>query len=94
MNSTKLDNGKDETKITDERIGVATRLFINERQVGDDSMFMDYYKNIEDAVTDTRCFYGTAYEIESIEVKQLPRWHGTESVPTLLVRLKSRGWGI
>jgi hypothetical protein len=77
-----------------ERIGVATRLFINGQQIGGDSTYMDYHQNIEEAVADTRVFYeGEGYAIESIEVQQLPRWPGTEAVLTLLVRLVSTNHG-
>ena len=72
----------------DKKIGVATRLFIDGRQIGSDSHYMDYYPNIEVAVSDSRAFFeGDGYHVDSIEVDQLPRWPGTDPVPTLLVRL-------
>jgi hypothetical protein len=72
----------------DKRIGVATRLFIDGRQVGSDSHYMDYYADLKEAVADTRTFYvQEGYKVEAIEVDQLPRWPNTEPVPTLVVRL-------
>ena len=74
------------------KIGVATRLFIDGRQIGSDSHYMDYYADMNEAVDDTRTFYGQeGYEVEAIEVDQLPRWPNTEPVPTLVVRLSNAG---
>ena len=70
------------------KVGVATRLFINGQQIGSDSHYMDYYPSVDMAVSDTRAFFeGDGYQIDSIELEQLPRWSGTEPVPTLVVRL-------
>jgi hypothetical protein len=41
----------------DKRIGVATRLFIDGRQIGSDSHYMDYYADLKEAVDYTRTFY-------------------------------------
>jgi len=69
-------------------LGVATRLFINGRQIGSDSTYVDYFASPEEAVADTRSFYkAEGYKIDSIELETLPRWPGTEPVPTVTVRL-------
>jgi hypothetical protein len=74
----------------DKKIGVATRLFIDGRQIGSDSHYMDYYADLNAAVADTRTFYaGEGYEVAAIEIEQLPRWPNTEPVPTLVVRLSN-----
>lgn len=38
-------------------LGVATRLFINGKQIGSDGTHMDYYPSTDDAVADTQLFY-------------------------------------
>ncbi len=75
--------------VKNEKVGIATRLFINGQQIGSDSTFMDYYENAEDALADTRAFYeAEGYTVDSLEFALLPRWPGTESVPTVTVRLQ------
>ena len=77
--------------VTQEKVGVATRLFINGLQIGSDSTYMDYYPNIELAISDTRAFYeNEGYEIDSLEFEQVPRWPGTEPVPTVILRLRRK----
>lgn len=74
---------------TKQTVGVATRLFINGQQIGGDSTYMDYHPSTEDAVADTRAFYeAEGYKIDNLEIENLPRWPGTEPVPTVIVRLR------
>jgi hypothetical protein len=70
-----------------EKVGVATRLFINGHQIGSDSTYMDYYPSVDLAVADTRTFYeGEGYKIHSLELENLPCWPDTDLVPTVVVR--------
>jgi len=71
------------------KLGVATRLLIDGRQIGDNATFMDYYASTEDAVADTLIFYeAEGYTVDSLEFDSLPRWPGTEPVPTVIARLR------
>ena len=74
--------------VTEEKIGIATRLYINGKQIGSDSDYMDYYPSTEVAISDTRAtFEEKGYQVQSISVEDLPRWANTQAVPTLVVRL-------
>jgi hypothetical protein len=54
-----------------------------------DSTYMDYYDSAEDAIADTRAFYeAEGYAVESVELRNLPRWPDNEPVPTMIVRLQ------
>jgi hypothetical protein len=70
------------------RIGFPTRVFVDGRQIGTDSTYMDYYPDLATAIAETRSFYlGEGYSVDSIAVEMLSRWPVTPPMPTLVVRL-------
>ena len=69
---------------------VSDPILIGDPRENINSFYMDYYANLTEAVADTRTFYAKeGYEVEAVEVDQLPRWPNTEPVPTLVVRLSN-----
>jgi hypothetical protein len=75
---------QNEKNSANKKIGVPTRLFIKGIQVG---TFMDYYADLNEAVADTKTFFAQeGYQEVEVEIDQLPRWPGTDPIPTLVVR--------